>query len=167
MALLRYVSIIYEYALFLFYFAFYSHPPLSICLWLYSPFGPSPLLQFLNLHTLGMTSWTEDQPVARPLPVHRTTQTQNKCTHTSMPRVGFEPTIPVLERANTVHALDCVATVIGSHPLTSPISLWRAVCSLCPLFPALSTSDHDICTWFVLMLEHSSYNVMLVTGNFN
>jgi hypothetical protein len=29
-----------------------------------------------------------------------------------MPQVGFEPTIPVFERAKTVHALDCEATVI-------------------------------------------------------
>jgi hypothetical protein len=27
--------------------------------------------------------------------------------------VGFEPTIPVFERAKTVHALDRAATVIG------------------------------------------------------
>jgi hypothetical protein len=39
--------------------------------------------------------------------------TQNKSTQTSMLRVGFEPTIPVLERAKTVHALDLAATVIG------------------------------------------------------
>jgi hypothetical protein len=31
-----------------------------------------------------------------------------------MPRVGFEPTIPVFERAKTVHALDGAATEIGS-----------------------------------------------------
>jgi hypothetical protein len=30
-----------------------------------------------------------------------------------MPRVGFEPMIPMLERAMTVHALDRAATVIG------------------------------------------------------
>jgi hypothetical protein len=30
-----------------------------------------------------------------------------------MPRVGFEPTIPVFERAKTVHALNCAATVAG------------------------------------------------------
>jgi hypothetical protein len=30
-----------------------------------------------------------------------------------MPRVGFEPTIPVFERAKTVHALGRAATVIG------------------------------------------------------
>jgi hypothetical protein len=37
-----------------------------------------------------------------------------------MPRLGFEPTIPVLERAKTVHALDRAATVIGS-------SYWSSV----------------------------------------
>jgi hypothetical protein len=38
------------------------------------------LFQFLNQYTVGRTLWTEDQPVARPLPTHRTTQTQNKRT---------------------------------------------------------------------------------------
>jgi hypothetical protein len=40
-------------------------------LWLYSPCGPWPLFQFLNLYTVGRTPWTGDQPVARPLPTHR------------------------------------------------------------------------------------------------
>jgi hypothetical protein len=31
-----------------------------------------------------------------------------------MPRVGYESTIPVFERAKTVHASDRAATVIGS-----------------------------------------------------
>jgi hypothetical protein len=39
-----------------------------------------------------------------------------------MPQVGFEPTIPVFERAKTVHALDLVATVIGTE-LTTGIDL--------------------------------------------
>jgi hypothetical protein len=30
-----------------------------------------------------------------------------------MPRAGFEPTVPVLKQAKTVHALDLAATVIG------------------------------------------------------
>jgi hypothetical protein len=30
-----------------------------------------------------------------------------------MPRVGFEPTIPVFQRAKTVHALDRAANVVG------------------------------------------------------
>jgi hypothetical protein len=55
-----------------------------------------------------------DQPVARPLPTHRTTQTQNKGTQTFMPWVGFEPMIPVFERAKKVHALDRAATVVGA-----------------------------------------------------
>jgi hypothetical protein len=52
-------------------------------------------------------------PVARPLPTHTTTQTQNKCTQTSMPRLGFEPTTPVFERVKTVHSLDRAPTLIG------------------------------------------------------
>jgi hypothetical protein len=58
----------------------------------------------LLLDTIGRTSWTGDQPVGRPLPTHRTTQTQNKRAQTSMPWVGFEPTVPVLERAKTAYA---------------------------------------------------------------
>jgi hypothetical protein len=79
------------------------------------PFGPWPLFQFLNRIHSRYDSWTGDQPVVRPLPTHRTAQTQTKRTQTSMPRVGFEPTIPVFKRAKTVHALDRAVTVIGSH----------------------------------------------------
>jgi hypothetical protein len=67
--------------------------------------------KFLNLYEFGRTPLTEDQPVAMPLPTHRTTQ--NKRTQISMLRVGFEPTTPVYERAKTVHVLDGAATVIG------------------------------------------------------
>jgi hypothetical protein len=49
--------------------------------------------------------------------LHRTTQTQNKRTQTSMPRVGFELTIPVFEQEKTVHDLDRAATVIGLSKL--------------------------------------------------
>jgi hypothetical protein len=62
--------------------------------------------------------WTGEQPVSRPLPTHRTTQTQNKRTQTSMPRVGLEPTIPVFERAKAVHALDLAANVICRNHFT-------------------------------------------------
>jgi hypothetical protein len=89
---------------------------ISICLSIYGStalFGPLPLFQFLNLYTIGTIPWTGDQPVARPLPAHRTAQTQNKRTQTSMPRMRFQPTIPVFERGKTAHALDRAATVIG------------------------------------------------------
>jgi hypothetical protein len=64
---------------------------------------------FLILYTNGRTTWTGDQPATRPLTTHRTTQSQNKRTTTSMTQVGFEPTIPVFERAKTVHVLDRAA----------------------------------------------------------
>jgi hypothetical protein len=38
---------------------------------------------------------------------------QNKRTQTSVPLVGFEPTILVFEREKTVHALDFAADVIS------------------------------------------------------
>jgi hypothetical protein len=86
----------------------------SIYLWLYSPLlNLGRFFSFLIFYTEGRTPWTEDQPIAKPLPTHRTAQTQNKRTQKSMPQVGFEPTIPVFERAKTVHALGRAATVIG------------------------------------------------------
>jgi hypothetical protein len=75
-----------------------------------------PFSVFL-FYTVGMTAWTEDQPVARQLLAHMTAQTQNKRILTSMPQVAFEPTIIMFERAKTVHVLDRAATVIGSITL--------------------------------------------------
>jgi hypothetical protein len=61
-------------------------------------------LQFLNLrHPVGLLGRV----------ISYLTQTRNKYSQTSMPRVGSEPTIPAFERAKTVHALDRAATVIG------------------------------------------------------
>jgi hypothetical protein len=74
--------------------------------------GTWPLLSFL--YTVGRTPRTGNQPVARPLPIHIITQTQNKRTQISMPPVGFESTIPVFEREKIVHALDRAATLIGT-----------------------------------------------------
>jgi hypothetical protein len=73
-----------------------------------------PLFQFLILYTVGRTPWRVISP-SQGRYVHMTTQTQNKSTQTSMPRVRFEPTSPVFELAKTVHALDRAATVIGEH----------------------------------------------------
>jgi hypothetical protein len=93
-------------------FRSYGHR-LSIYLRLYNPLlGLGRFFSFLIFYTVGRTPWTSDQPVARPLPAHRTVQTQNKRTQTSMPEVEFEFTIPVFERPKTVHALDHAATVI-------------------------------------------------------
>jgi hypothetical protein len=45
--------------------------------------------------------------------LHRTTQTQNRHTKTSVPQVGFERMTLMFEREKTVHASDSAATVIG------------------------------------------------------
>jgi hypothetical protein len=79
--------------------------------------GPWRFFSFLTFYTVGRTPWTGDQPVAWPLPAHRTAQTQNKRIQTSMPQVEFEPTIPVFERAKAVQALHRAATVIGNGTL--------------------------------------------------
>jgi hypothetical protein len=63
----------------------------------------------LDLHTIGRTPWTSDRSIAKPLPKYRTTPQKNAHTHThqtSMPEVGFEPTITASEIAKTVHALE-------------------------------------------------------------
>jgi hypothetical protein len=78
---------------------------------------------FLILYTVFRTPLTGDQPVARPLPTHMTTQTQNKRTQTSRPAVGFEPTIPVLERTKTANALKRAAVVMG-YPLHFLHTIW-------------------------------------------
>jgi hypothetical protein len=71
-------------------------------------------LKFLNLrHSVGLLG-----RVIVPSQGRYLTQTQNKHKKTSMPRVGFEPTIPAFERAKTVHALDRAATVIGCDDVT-------------------------------------------------
>jgi hypothetical protein len=73
----------------------------------------SIVLWTLAAFSVGKTPLTGDQPVDKPLPTHRTTQTQNKRKQTYMPRVGFEPTTPVFQRAKSVHFLDRAFTVIG------------------------------------------------------
>jgi hypothetical protein len=64
--------------------------------------------QFYDHFTDGRTPWKGDQLITTPLPKHRI----NAYTHqTSMPYVGFEPTIAASEWAKTVHALDSSVTV--------------------------------------------------------
>jgi hypothetical protein len=65
----------------------------------------SAVFSFLIFYTVGRTPWTGDQPVARPLPAQIGQHKQNIRTQPSVPQMGFEPTIPVFERAKTIHAL--------------------------------------------------------------
>jgi hypothetical protein len=73
---------------------------LPIYLWLYSPLlCLGRFFSFLIFSTVSKISWTGNQPVARPLPAHRTAETHNKRKQIPMPQMGFEPTIPVFEHA--------------------------------------------------------------------
>jgi hypothetical protein len=67
--------------------------------------------QFFYHFTDGRTPWTGHQLVARPLPKHRITQTQNK--HIHIPNIHALCGIRASERVKTVHALDRSATVTG------------------------------------------------------
>jgi hypothetical protein len=94
------------------------------CIMALQPFAvPWLLSQFLHLNTVGRTPWTGDRPVARPLPTHRTTQTRNKRTQTSGPRVEFKPATLVFQRAKMVRALYSAATVIGTNMDTKALRL--------------------------------------------
>jgi hypothetical protein len=93
--------------------------------------GLGRFFNFLILYTVGRTPWKGDQPFARPLHTHRATQTQNKHTKTSMTWVGFEPTIPELERAR-FHAIDRAATVIDKSRFRPTVIL-----------PSLNTLEID------------------------
>jgi hypothetical protein len=72
--------------------------------------GSRPLI-----HTDGRTPWTSDQPIARPLPKHRATQTQNKHIHT--PNIhalsGIRTHVPSVLASKISYALDRAATVTG------------------------------------------------------
>jgi hypothetical protein len=63
-------------------------------------------------------SWLDSGQGNNPLKgryLHTGWHKQNKRTHTSMPWVGFKPTIPAFDRAETINALDHKATVIGIY----------------------------------------------------
>jgi hypothetical protein len=79
---------------------------LSLSLWLNSHLGLGRFFSFLILYTV---SSLDGGSARRKASIY----TQNKRTRTSMPRVGFEPTIPVFEEAKAVNASDGAATVIG------------------------------------------------------
>jgi hypothetical protein len=71
-------------------------------------------LQFLNLrHSVRLLFRGISQSQGRYI-----TQTQNKHKRTSMPRVGFKPTIPMFEWAKTFYALDRATIVIGLGDIT-------------------------------------------------
>jgi hypothetical protein len=79
--------------------------------------GSRPHIQFLNQfsQTEGLLGRVISPSQVLYLNTRQHKHIINAYTHqTSMPLVGFEPTITESERAKTVHALDCAASVTGS-----------------------------------------------------
>jgi hypothetical protein len=94
--------------------------------------GPWPLLEFRNLfYTVFRIPWTSDQPVARPLPTHRTTQTQNKRTQASMLWVGLEPTTRAGEGSSCLRPRGHYNSTVVSNSYmknTEQVSLAATLC---------------------------------------
>jgi hypothetical protein len=100
-----------------------------------APLGPGHwFFQFYDYFTDGRTAWTSDQPVTRPLPKHRTTQTQNK--HIHMPNIhafcGIRTHNPGFRESE-----DRSATVTDSVIYT--------ICSNTQKLWILSTQYTDVC----------------------
>jgi hypothetical protein len=113
-----------------------------------------------------MTPWTGDHLVARPLPTHRTTQTQNKRTQISMSRAEFEPTMPVFERGKTVHALDRAATAISCFRIYAKESkfgvLKNAEHRMSGVRCRISVSRYQFITELIVSLKQLSFIVCIL-----
>jgi hypothetical protein len=90
--------------------------PTSVCGYTVLLLDLCRFFSFLILHTVGRTPCTGDQPVARPPPTHRTTETHNKIRDIH-PLSGTRTHNPAFKREETVHALDRAATMIGPCPI--------------------------------------------------
>jgi hypothetical protein len=93
---------------------------LSACLpsvYVYLSIYGSTALVDLNRFLSFLTPWEGDQPVARPLPTHRTTRTQNKRTHRH-PCLEWDsnPGHQCSSGRRRLHALDRAIVVIGYVP---------------------------------------------------
>jgi hypothetical protein len=98
----------------------------SLCVYYYYYYGSTALCWAVAAFSV---SWSYTQSAGLTGRGNRPSQglylrTQNKRRETSMPRVGFEPTIPAFERAKTIHALDHAASVIGTLSLSIYIYIY-------------------------------------------
>jgi hypothetical protein len=83
--------------------------------------------QFPNLID-GRISWKGDQPVARPLPTQDNININTEHTLRDIrASMGFELTIPMLERVKIFHASEWVATVTGNFNMLFIVFLFSSV----------------------------------------
>jgi hypothetical protein len=80
---------------------------------------PRPPASFFRVFKVFIVIWQDaldGELSPQGLYLHTKTQTQGKHSHVSIPRVRFEPTIPVFGRQKTVYALHSAVTVVGKMP---------------------------------------------------
>jgi hypothetical protein len=97
----------------------------------------------------GRAPWTSDQPVARPLPKHMTTQTQNKRTHTHT-------------HTHNIHALSWIRTHDLSVRASEDSSYLRPRGHCYRLI--LGLEDRKLETHFLILLSASRQQVNSKTG---
>jgi hypothetical protein len=119
--------------------------------------GPRPLIQFRDhFYTDGMTPWSSDQPVARPLSKHRTTQTQNKRIHTEHPCLERD-SIPWSQRPSKRRQfIPQTARLLWPACFKSYakiLTLLKSYC-LCPSMFALG----NVHLWYRNAFQHSGSN---------
>jgi hypothetical protein len=107
---------------------------------LYIHIGPSPLIfsSMIILQTLGLLGRVISPSQGLYLNTGQHKHRINTYTYqTSIPCVGFEPTIPASERTKTLHALDRSATVTGIRDFTAfNYTLGTPVCMMCKFIEA-------------------------------
>jgi hypothetical protein len=88
---------------------------LSIYIYVYGSTALGDLGRFFSLfiHTQSVGLLGKGISLSQGRYLHTEQQRHRLNAQTSMPRVGFELTIPIFERAKTVHALERAATVVG------------------------------------------------------
>jgi hypothetical protein len=95
--------------------------------------GPWPPFYFLNLYTVGLLGRGISPSQGRYLHTeqhkHRSKADMHPCLE-----LGFEPMIPVFERANTVHASDSAATLIGNSTVSNVVGNFGGPCCSCLYF---------------------------------
>jgi hypothetical protein len=94
--------------------------------------------------------------------LHRTTQTQKKRGQTSIPREGFEPTVPVFERTKTCNALDRAATVTGAYRSKLPNYEAPHYVIFSSLFLVFLTPKYSHQPPSLKYLESNNYNNTLI-----
>jgi hypothetical protein len=101
---------------------------LSIYLWLYSPYGPWPLFQFLNLYTDGRTPWTGDQPTNTPHNTNRINAQRHPCFEwDSNPRFQCSSGRSRLMRPLRWAPMITTHNIVFKHPVTLTVRTKNAV----------------------------------------